>query len=100
MTVGYESNAASITLAAIEMIRGTFGVNINIGASNVSFGLPDRDTVNQAFLGLAIRAGASCAITDPIKFTPTVRAAELLLGRDSYARRYNTTFRDRLKAGF
>lgn len=97
MTVGYESNAAKITLAAIEMIRREFGVNINIGASNVSFGLPDRDTVNQAFLGLAIQAGASCAITDPIKFVPIVRAADLLLGRDGYARRYNATFRLRAK---
>ena len=44
LTVGADSQAGLITLQTIELVRKTFGVNINLGASNVSFGLPDRDT--------------------------------------------------------
>ena len=50
------------------------GVNINLGTSNVSFGLPERHTINQVFLRLAIAAGVTCAITDPMKLSMTIRA--------------------------
>ncbi len=93
LTVGADQNAGVVTLTAIELIRREFGVNINLGASNVSFGLPDRHTLNQAFLALAARAGASCVITDPIKLASIIRAADLLLGRDPYSRRYIKNFR-------
>ena len=88
MTVGADSNAGRVTLQTIELVRHAFGVNINLGASNVSFGLPDRHTLNQAFLALAIGAGATCAITDPMKLTAVARATDLLRGYDQYARRY------------
>ena len=93
LTVGADSSAGSVTLKTIELVRKEFGVNINLGASNVSFGLPDRDTINQAFLALAIGAGATCAITDPIKYTQGIRAVDLLLGRDAYAGRYIKYYR-------
>ncbi len=93
MTVGSDSKAAMVTLHSIALIRKEFGVNINLGASNVSFGLPDRLTVNQAFLALGIQAGATCSITDPIKLGSTVRAADLLLGRDGFSMRYIKYFR-------
>ncbi len=93
MTVGSDSKAGVITLQTIELLRREFGVNINLGASNVSFGLPDRLTANQSFLTLGIQAGATCSITDPIKLGSTVRAADLLLGRDDYAMRYIKYFR-------
>jgi 5-methyltetrahydrofolate--homocysteine methyltransferase len=88
LTVGADSQAGMVTLEAIELVRREFGVNINVGASNVSFGLPERDTVNAAFLALTIGAGATCAITDPIKFTRVLRALDLLRGKDAYAVRY------------
>lgn len=93
LTVGSDSKAALVTLQTIELLRKNFGVNINLGASNVSFGLPDRLTVNQAFLALAIQAGATCSITDPIKLGATIKAADLLLGRDDYAMRFIKYFR-------
>lgn len=93
LTVGSDSKAAILTLQTIELLRKNFGVNINLGASNVSFGLPDRLTVNQAFLALAIQAGATCSITDPIKLGATIKAADLLLGRDDYAMRFIKYFR-------
>ena len=88
LTVGADSNAATITLQTIRLLKQEFGVNINLGASNVSFGLPDRHTVNQAFLSLAMGIGATCAITDPIKLTSTIRATDLLMGRDTFGARY------------
>lgn len=88
MTVGSDSRAALVTLQSIELIRRELGANINLGASNVSFGLPDRPTVNQAFLAMAIRAGATCAITDPFRLGAIIRASDLLLGRDDFAMRY------------
>jgi 5-methyltetrahydrofolate--homocysteine methyltransferase len=93
LTVGSDSKAALVTLQTVELLRKEFGVNINLGASNVSFGLPDRHTVNQAFLTLAIQLGATCSITDPAKLGATVNAADMLLGRDENSMRYLKYFR-------
>ena len=93
LTVGSDSKAALVTLQTVELLRKEFGVNINLGASNVSFGLPERPTVNAAFLTLAIQLGATCSITDPIKLGQTVKAADLLLGRDDNSIRYLKYFR-------
>jgi 5-methyltetrahydrofolate--homocysteine methyltransferase len=93
LTVGADQMAGLVTLKTVRLVREEYGVNINLGASNVSFGLPDRHTLNQTFLSLAIGYGANCMITDPAKFTATIRAADLLLGRDAYARRFVTYYR-------
>jgi 5-methyltetrahydrofolate--homocysteine methyltransferase len=94
LTVGADSKAGAVTLETVRRVKEEFGVNINLGASNVSFGLPDRHTLNQAFLALAIGAGATCAITDPMKLTTIIRAADLLVGRDYYGSRYIAYWRD------
>lgn len=93
MTVGHDSKAATVTLKTIELLVKEFGVNINLGASNVSFGLPDRHSVNAAFLALAIQTGVTCSITDPIKLGSTIKATDLLLGRDANSMRYLKYFR-------
>ena len=93
MTVGSDSKAAIVTLQTIELLRREFGININLGASNVSFGLPDRLTVNHTFLAMAIQSGATCSITDPIKLGSTIRASDLLLGRDDFAMKFIKYFR-------
>lgn len=100
LTVGSDSKAALVTLQTVELLRKEFGVNINLGASNVSFGLPERPTVNAAFLALAIQMGATCAITDPAKLGQIVKAADLLLGRDDNSMRYLKYYRaaDALRA--
>jgi 5-methyltetrahydrofolate--homocysteine methyltransferase len=98
LTVGADTGAGRVTLDAIALIRQRLGVNINLGASNVSFGLPDRHVINQAFVALAIGAGANCLITDPDKMVPTVRATDLLLGRDEYAMKYIAHFRSTRRA--
>lgn len=93
MTVGHTSTAALVTLKTIELIRAEFGVNISLGASNVSFGLPDRHSVNASMLSLAMQAGATCSITDPIKLGSAIRATDLLLGKDANSMRYLKYFR-------
>lgn len=93
LTVGADQKASSVTLQTIEMVRREFGVNVNIGASNVSFGLPERDVINLAFLSMAIYAGATCAITDPMKYSLHIRATDLLHGRDANAMRYLKYYR-------
>lgn len=95
MTVGADSNAARITLEAIRMVRDELGVNQTLGASNVSFGLPDREMINQVFLGMVILAGVNCPIVDAAKVRPAILAADLLLGRDAYGMRYIRAYRQR-----
>lgn len=97
LTVGADHTAGSVTLETIRKVRKEFGVNINLGASNVSFGLPDRHTINQAFLAMSTMAGASCMITDPIKLAMIIRATDLLLGRDEFGRAFITQFRSTKK---
>ena len=93
MTVGHNSMAAQVTLKSIELIRKEYGVNMSLGASNVSFGLPDRHSVNSAFLALAMQAGVTTSITDPIKLGSAIKATDLLLGRDANSMRYLKYFR-------
>lgn len=93
LTIGADHQAAATTIEAIESIHGEFGVNINVGASNVSFGLPERHIINLAFLALTMGAGATCAITNAGKMTRTVRATDLLMGRDAFGARYIQYFR-------
>jgi len=93
LTVSADSKAGLITLQTVELLHRNFGVNINLGASNVSFGLPERPIINQAFLTLAIQEGATCSITDPAKLGSTVKAADMLLGRDENSMRYLKYFR-------
>lgn len=97
LTVGADDKAGTVTLRTIELVRERLGVNINLGATNVSFGLPARHILNQAFLTLSIRAGATCMITDVAKLGLSIRAAELLLGRDDFAGQYISLFRTQQK---
>jgi 5-methyltetrahydrofolate--homocysteine methyltransferase len=95
MTVAADPTCGLITLETMRLIRDRLGNNMTCGASNVSFGLPDRATVNAAFLPLAMHAGLTCAITNPL--VPEVRravlAGDLLLGHDEYAIRWIASFR-------
>ncbi len=95
MTVAADPTCGLVTLETMRLIRNELGNNMTCGASNVSFGLPDRATVNAAFLPLAMHAGLTCAITNPL--VPEVRravlAGDLLLGHDEYAMRWIASFR-------
>lgn len=98
LSVCADSTAAKVTLQAIQMVREELGVNMTLGASNISFGLPDRETINGAFIAMAIMAGLNCPIVDTAKVRPFILAADLALGRDEYAMRYLQDYRRRSKA--
>ena len=96
MTVGADTEAVTVTLEAIRLIREHLGVNMSLGASNVSFGLPQRHALNAAFLPMAMEAGLTSAImsTAPV-VVESVRAADLLLGHDPWGGRWIAAHRAR-----
>jgi len=93
--IGADTNSGLAVIEAIHRIKAELGVNITMGASNISFGLPDRDLVNNAFAAMAVAAGATCLITDVAKIRPAIVSADLILGRDRHARRYIEAYRQR-----
>jgi 5-methyltetrahydrofolate--homocysteine methyltransferase len=88
LAIGVDVRAGLVTIETIQKIKATLGVNITLGTSNISFGLPDRDLLNSTFLPIAIGAGVTCPIVDAAKVRPVVLATDLLLGRDKRGRRY------------
>src|SRR5689334_23578343 len=95
MTVAADPTCGVITLETMRLIREELGNNMTCGASNVSFGLPDRPTVNAAFLPLAMDAGLTCAITNPLErqVRRAILAGDLLLGHDEYAMAWISSYR-------
>jgi 5-methyltetrahydrofolate--homocysteine methyltransferase len=92
MAVSADQNACLVTLETIRLVHQKLGLNITMGASNISFGLPNREILNAAFMTLSILNGLTCPIANPEKITATVRAADLILGRDAYAIRFVENF--------
>ena len=90
MTVGADHTAGVVTVEAIRLICMNLGVNITLGGSNISFGLPERNLINRSFLAMAISAGLTCAIVDPfdVEIRKTIAACDLLTGRDEYAMQF------------
>jgi len=90
MTVGADHTAGVVTLEAIRLIHMNLGVNITLGGSNISFGLPERGLINRSFLAMAMAAGLTCAIVDPldVEIRKTIAACDLLMGKDEYAIRF------------
>lgn len=95
--IGVDTRAALVTIETIRKVRMKLPVNITVGASNSSFGLPDRNFLNSAFVAIAIAAGATCAIVDVAKMRLIVKATDLLLGHDKHARRYIEAYRQHQK---
>lgn len=95
--VGAEPASGVAVIEAIRRIKSELGVNMTLGASNVSFGLPDRELLNNAFVVMAVVAGATCLIVDVAKVRSIILAADLVLGRDRRARRYIEAYRQRPK---
>jgi 5-methyltetrahydrofolate--homocysteine methyltransferase len=100
MTVGADPQAVRITLDAIEMIRDELGVNMCLGASNVSFGLPERHTLNAAFLAMGAAHGLTSAIMNGLseECVRSVRASDLMLGKDEWGANWISAHRARQAA--
>jgi 5-methyltetrahydrofolate--homocysteine methyltransferase len=99
MTMAVDPAAGQTTLKTIELVVKEFGVNITLGTSNVSFGLPDRKFVNATFMAMAIHAGLTCPITNPLvpEVAIAVLGADLSMGRDEYGMNWIKAFRQRKK---
>jgi len=96
MAVSTRTEGAMIALETMRVLRGEYPqVKFSIGLSNISFGLPARSLINQAFLAQALAAGLDAAIIDPLDagLTNMLYASELILGRDRFCRSYTKAFK-------
>ena len=100
LTAGADPSAPVVTFQALQAVTQKLGLSTILGASNISFGLPGRRTINATFLGMAIGAGLSAAIVDPtiVETMDAIMIADMLAGRDDYAMRYITYFRAKPQA--
>lgn len=96
MSVAADDQAGLSALSALAEIKNNLGVNQTIGASNVSFGLPDRPFVNGVFLAMAVMRGLTCPITDPTNWTvrETLLLSDLMLGKDEFSMNFITGYRE------
>ncbi len=99
LTMGAESSAGKMALETIKLVIEEFGVNITMGASNISFGMPDRKYINSTFIAMAIHAGLTCPITNPLvpEVAIAVLAADLSMGRDDFGMKWIQAYRKRQK---
>jgi len=100
LTMGSDHHAGRIALETIGRVVAEFGVNVTMGVSNISFGLPDRKYINATYIALAIYAGLTCPITNPLdtEVNTAILAADLSMGRDEYGMRWIKAYRERQKA--
>jgi 5-methyltetrahydrofolate--homocysteine methyltransferase len=100
MPVGADTTLVLRTLETIELLRDNLGVNMALGASNVSFGMPDRGAIGAAFLPMAIAAGLTSAIMDArsSQLVQAVKAADLLTNRDPWGAAWIAAHRARQAA--
>ncbi len=87
-SIGINAKAAETTVKSMAMVKQDMGLNLVLGASNISFGLPMRSVINAAFLALTIGHGLDSAIVNVGAVRPYVLASDLLTGKDPWARRY------------
>jgi 5-methyltetrahydrofolate--homocysteine methyltransferase len=90
MPVGADSTLVRKTMETISLIREEFGVNMTLGASNVSFGMPGRHALGSSFLPMAMSCGLTSAIMDARtpQLVEAVRAGDLMLGNDEWGARW------------
>ena len=96
MPVGAMADAAVQVLELIRRLRSELKVNTTCGASNVSFGLPNRQGLNPAFISMAIGAGMTSAITNPLEASlmQAVHGADVLMNHDPQCANWIATYRE------
>jgi 5-methyltetrahydrofolate--homocysteine methyltransferase len=95
LAIGADPNSCLKAVETTTRIRNELGVNTTLAVSNLSFGMPDRDLLNNAFAATIIAAGATCLIADAAKIRPIITASDLLMAHDKRARRYIGAFHER-----
>lgn len=91
--VGVNHLAGQVTTRAMRLIREELGVNLTTGLTNISFGLPRRALINDAYLSVAIANGLNSAIVDPEVTRSLILAADLIMGKDEYAAEFLKDYR-------
>jgi 5-methyltetrahydrofolate--homocysteine methyltransferase len=101
MPIGAMATAGQQVFRLLRRLRDELKVNTTCGASNVSFGLPNREGINGAFLPMAIASGLTSAITNPLlpNVKRAVMAADVLMGNDRDASRWIRAYREPPAAG-
>jgi 5-methyltetrahydrofolate--homocysteine methyltransferase len=99
MPVGAVNSAGADLFKLVRMIREELGCNTVCGASNISFGLPNRHLIDATFVPMAIAAGMTCAITNPVQaqIRHAIYAADVLMGHDESCLRYLGAMREASK---
>ncbi len=100
MPIGADTTLVAKTLETIALIHNELGVNMTLGASNVSFGMPDRATLGATFLPIAMQCGLTSAIMDARtpQLVRAVQAGDLLLDRDPWGAAWIATHRSQVAA--
>ncbi|HEX3264306.1 MAG TPA: dihydropteroate synthase [Candidatus Limnocylindrales bacterium] len=100
MPIGAMQTAGQQVFRLVRRLREELGVNSTCGASNVSFGMPDRERINAAFLPMAIASGLTSAITNPLaaEVKAAIMAADVLMGNDQDATRWIRSHREAAQA--
>lgn len=93
--ISSEPKQAKEAMESVKLIKSEYGLKTICGLSNVSFGLPERSTLNSVFLAMMLSAGLDAAILDPTnkKIKAVLRAADALLGRDDFCAEYIKSYR-------
>lgn len=101
MPVGAMPDAGRQVLELIKRLRGELKVNTTCGASNVSFGLPNRAGLNAAFISMAIGAGLTSAITNPLadNLVQAIRGADVLMDHDNQCASWIASYREPAASG-
>ena len=96
MPIGAINQAGVQVMRLVHRLRTELKVNTSCGASNISFGLPNRDGINSAFLTMAMAAGMTSAITNPlhVEVIKACMGADVMLGHDPNCARWIRRFRD------
>lgn len=96
MPIGAMGSAGRQVFTLVRRIREELKCNTTCGASNISFGLPNRNGINGAFLSMAVSAGMTSAITNPLhaEVVQSIRAADVLMGHDRDCARWIRAYRE------
>ena len=94
-SLGTNHRSAAICLETMREVKARFDLNMVLGVSNVSFGVPNRSDVNTVFLSQCIANGLTCGIINPLDMNmmKAFLATELVLGRDKHSRNWNKFYR-------
>jgi 5-methyltetrahydrofolate--homocysteine methyltransferase len=94
LSVSTDPEAGRVTLEAIRRVRDELGVNMTLGPRNVSFGLPEREKLDQAFIAMAIQNGVNCPIVDVSQDRRFIMGVDVILGKDEQGLRFIEVYRE------